>query len=125
MGKGCRYCTLWADGFNGIRHHMQNRAAFVVVSPDAPEVQKTFADSRGWEFPMYSCKGSTFASDLDFFVEGSGYYPGVSALEKGADGRIYRTAKAYFGPGDDFCSAWHFFNLLSDGANGWEPQYSY
>ena len=40
MGRGCSYCTLWADGFNGLRHHFEDRAAFVVVSPDTPEQQK-------------------------------------------------------------------------------------
>ena len=39
MGKGCRYCTLWADGFNGVRQHLSNRAAFVLVSPDDYETQ--------------------------------------------------------------------------------------
>jgi predicted dithiol-disulfide oxidoreductase (DUF899 family) len=22
MGQGCRYCTLWADGFNGFLPHL-------------------------------------------------------------------------------------------------------
>jgi len=125
MGKDCPYCTLWADGFNGIRDHLRNRAAFIVVSPDSPDVQKEFAEGRGWKFPMLSCEGSSFAMDLDFHEEGKGYYPGVSAFEKGSDGKIYRTAKAYFGPGDDFCGAWHFFDLLSDGANDWQPRFQY
>ena len=29
MGKKCPYCTLWADGFNGFLHHLENRAGFV------------------------------------------------------------------------------------------------
>ena len=37
MGKRCPYCTLWADGFNSLLHHLENRAAFVVASPDDPE----------------------------------------------------------------------------------------
>src|SRR6185369_4761666 len=27
MGRKCPMCTLWADGFNGIAHHLANRAA--------------------------------------------------------------------------------------------------
>ena len=46
MGKGCRYCTLWADGFNGEIDHLRDRAAFVVCSPDPPTVQGEFAASR-------------------------------------------------------------------------------
>ena len=36
MGSGCSYCTLWADNFNGVAHHLQDRAAFVLVSPRQP-----------------------------------------------------------------------------------------
>jgi predicted dithiol-disulfide oxidoreductase (DUF899 family) len=54
MGKGCRYCTLWADGFQGVWRHLADRAGFVVCSPDSVETQKAFAASRGWGFPMVS-----------------------------------------------------------------------
>ena len=46
MGAGCVYCTLWADGFNGIIDHLENRAAFVLTSPDAPDAQRKFAASQ-------------------------------------------------------------------------------
>lgn len=48
MGTSCPYCTLWADGYNGVYHHLADRAAFVVASPDDPQVQARFAASRGW-----------------------------------------------------------------------------
>jgi predicted dithiol-disulfide oxidoreductase (DUF899 family) len=54
MGASCPYCTLWADGYNGIYHHLSSRAAFVISSPDRPDVQKEFATGRGWRFPMVS-----------------------------------------------------------------------
>lgn len=38
MGRQCPYCTLWADGFNGLVKHLEDRASFVVVSPDPPEI---------------------------------------------------------------------------------------
>src|SRR5215472_6607797 len=44
MGVSCAYCTLWADGYNGIYDHLAARAAFVVSSPDPPAAQKKFAD---------------------------------------------------------------------------------
>ena len=31
MGKGCSYCTMWADGFVGALTHLRDRAAFVVA----------------------------------------------------------------------------------------------
>src|SRR4030066_1079241 len=64
MGKACVYCTMWADGFNGVVPHLENRPAFAVVSPDPPVVQKKFYNSRNWKFKMFSSKGSSFAKDL-------------------------------------------------------------
>src|SRR5271154_6646568 len=52
MGKGCSACTLWADGFNGVVQHLENRAAFVVSSPDDPETQQALKAARGWRFRM-------------------------------------------------------------------------
>src|SRR5208282_3588137 len=49
MGRSCPYCTMWADGFNGLLPHLENRAAFAVVSPDRPKGQKAFAAKRGWK----------------------------------------------------------------------------
>src|SRR6516164_9513796 len=60
MGASCPYCTLWADGFNGLLPHIENRAAFVVASPDDPQAQEKFKASRGWRFPMVSHRDSTF-----------------------------------------------------------------
>src|SRR5690348_4390276 len=58
MGKSCTYCTLWADGFNGVLPNVESRAAFVVISPDDPEAQRKFAMSRGWKFRMVSCRNN-------------------------------------------------------------------
>ena len=56
MGKNCPMCTMWADGFNGVLQHLEDKAAFVVVSPDGPRTQKNFAKSRGWKFKMLSAE---------------------------------------------------------------------
>lgn len=125
MGQACPYCTLWADGLNGLVPHLENRAAFIVASPDSPEQQQKFSESRGWKFKMASVQGTTLPSDLGFEPEPKSYYPGVSALYKDAQGNIFRTGKAFFGPGDDFCAAWPMLDLLKDGDNGWEPKYRY
>jgi predicted dithiol-disulfide oxidoreductase (DUF899 family) len=125
MGRNCSYCTMWADGFNGLLPHLENRAAFVLTSPDKPEAQKGFVQSRGWNFPVYSTAGTSFISDMGFDDEKEGLMPGVSVFTKEADGKIYRVSRAEFGPGDNFCAVWHFFELLPEGINGWEPKLSY
>lgn len=66
MGKSCRYCTLWADNYNGIVKPLNDRAAFAVVSPDSVDVQKEFANARGWNFLMVSHQNNTWAKDFGF-----------------------------------------------------------
>lgn len=124
MGQGCSYCTLWADGFNGVYPHLVNRAGFVIISPDTPEEQAKFAQSRGWQFKMVSAAGTTFIDDMGFTWD-EGTMPGASIFKKANDGTITRVSKTYFGPGDPFCGVWHLFDLLEDGPNGWQPQFQY
>jgi predicted dithiol-disulfide oxidoreductase (DUF899 family) len=124
MGASCPYCTLWADGYNGIYDHLSSRAAFVVSSPDHPDVQKKFATGRGWRFPMVSHVNSTFAADMGFRSPSGGWLPGITAFRRDA-GRILRVSDAGCAPGDDFCTLWHLFELLPDGAGGWTPKYHY
>jgi predicted dithiol-disulfide oxidoreductase (DUF899 family) len=124
MGRQCRYCTMWADGFNSLYPHLADRAAFVVVSPEPPAAQEEFAATRGWRFPIASGHGSTFIQAMGFMPAPDDPQPGVSTFQR-VQGKIYRVASAPFGPFDPFCSAWHFFALLGDGVDGWEPKYRY
>ena len=46
MGQGCRYCTLFADGFNGVLAHLEDAKSVVLLSGDPPWLQREFAGSR-------------------------------------------------------------------------------
>ena len=78
---------------------------------------------------MYSAQGSSLFKDMGFESEdehyGSHAMPGVSVFHKSADGSIVRVASDFLGPGDSYCSVWHLFDLLRDGAGDWEPQFEY
>jgi predicted dithiol-disulfide oxidoreductase (DUF899 family) len=124
MGAACSYCTMWADGFNGVYPHLADRAAFVVVSPDSPAAQKKFAAGRGWRFPLVSGGKSNFSEDLGFKEGKDQWWPGVSTFQL-ARGKIHHVASAGFGPFDPFCGVWHFFALLGDGVDNWQPKYRY
>lgn len=124
MGVKCAYCTLWSDGFSGLVSHLEDRAAFVLSSPDAPEVQKKFAQERGWRFRMVSMFGTAFIRELGFEREGR-CLPGVSVFVKDEIGKISRVSSSVFGPGDSYCIAWDLFDLLPDGPNGWQPKFKY
>lgn len=128
MGTKCPYCTLWADGFNGVLRHLEDRAAFVVVSPDEPDVQMRFAMRRGWRFRMLSNADSGFTEAMGFTTEHEGrtyMLPGYSTFQRQPDGTIARVAHAPFGPGDPYCSVWHFFGLLPGGIGDWQPKFKY
>ena len=124
MGKSCPYCTLWADGFTGSMKHLENRAAVVMVTPDSPEEQKIFADGRDWNFTMLSSQDSMFKKDLGFESESGDQMPGVSTFRLDGE-QVVNVANDYFGPGDDYCSVWHLFDLLDGGPDGWAPKYTY
>lgn len=120
MGASCPYCTLWADGYNGIYHHLASRAAFFVSSPDTPEVQKRLTESRGWRFPMVSHRGTSFAADMGY-QSGDRLVPGLSVFRM-QDDRLVRVSDSRANPGDDFCALWHLFDLLPEGAENWSPE---
>lgn len=124
MGKSCPACTMWADGYNGLLPHLQNRAAFVITSPDDPPTQAEFAASRGWRFRMLSHQGSSFAADMGYRGEQGGWLPGISVFQR-KDGRIVRVSDQRLGPGDDFCAVYHFFDMIPEGTAGFRPRFSY
>jgi len=123
MGAGCAYCTLWADGFNGVYDHLRSRAAFVLSSPDKPAQQQKFAAGRGWKFPMVSYEGTTFGEDMGYRSNGRAT-PGVSVFRRKGQ-KIVRVSDTSFSPGDDFCAVWHLFDLIPEGAAGWQPKFKY
>lgn len=125
MGKSCVYCTLWADGLNGLTPHLEDRAMFILVSPDPPKVQKKFAKSRDWQFPMYSHNERPFALEMGFATESGQQLPGVAVFTKDENGKVYHRSSSTFGPGDNFNPMYDLMDLLPNGWNKWGPQYSY
>ena len=126
MGYQCKYCTLWADGYNGLYQHLNDRANFVVVSDETPLFQQELRKERKWKFPMYSRKNNTFAEDLGFTnsKEENRPLPGIATFLK-EEGKIYLHHQTYFGPGDNFCIHWNILNILPNGLNNWVPEYYY
>lgn len=124
MGKECRYCTLWGDNYNGLVKPLNDRAAFAVASPDSPEIQQEFAESRGWNFRMVSHRNNTWADETGV-RHSEGINPAVASYIKDENDQVYLVALSGFGPGDNFCNMWDFIDLLPAGVNGWIPKYDY
>jgi predicted dithiol-disulfide oxidoreductase (DUF899 family) len=89
-----------------------------------PDFQKRFAASRGWRFPMVSHASTSFAADMGYRSNDSGWLPGVSVFRKDGD-RILRVSDTEFGPGDDFCALWHILDLLPGGSGDWRARFRY
>ena len=123
MGQGCRYCTLWADGFNGFLPHLESAMAVVLVSKDPPEVQRRFANERGWRFRLASHGGGDYISEQTVVAD-SDNMPGAVVYERDGD-KIYRKNACVFGPGDLYCSMWSLLGLAGLGAADWTPQFTY
>ncbi len=123
MGKGCRYCTLWADGLNAFVPHLESTVSLALLSKDSPEEQRKFANDRGWRMRMVSHGGGTYMAEQGSFGEHQNY-PGVVCYHLEGD-KIVRKASSFFGPGDLYCSIWHFLGLAGIGLEEWTPQFSY
>lgn len=124
MGNSCSYCTLWADGFNGTTAHFKDRINFALISPDEPAKLKNFAESRQWQFDVYSCHNTSFKNDLGFIWENNMVAPGFSVFKKEKD-KVIHYAYDWFGPGDYFSPIWQFMNYFPKGANNWSPKMKY
>ena len=123
MGQGCRYCTLWADGLNGFVPHLESTMALALVSKDAPDVQRRFANSRGWRFNLASHGGGDYIQEQTV-MDGSNNAPGAVVYERNGDA-IYRKNACVFGPGDLYCPMWILLGMAGRGEKDWTPQYRY
>ena len=123
MGQGCRYCTLWADGINGVLDHLEDALAVAMVSKDPPDVQRRMALDRGWKFRMVSHGGGAYMAEQCTNGEHANI-PGATIYER-QSGKILRRGRTGFGPGDLYSPVWHFLALGGLGADEWTPQFHY
>ena len=123
MGQGCRYCTLWADGINGVLPHLEDAMAVALVSKDPPEVQRRMALDRGWNFRLASHGGGAYMAEQCAMGEHANM-PGATVYER-IDADIVRRGQTAFGPGDLYSPLWHFLSLAGIGAGDWTAQFHY
>lgn len=121
MGEACRYCTLWADGINGVLPHLEAAMSVALVSKDPPETQRRLAQDRGWRFRMASHGGGAYMAEQSV---GDGNYPGAVVYTK-SGAKILRGGAARFGPGDLYNPLWHFLSLAGIGESAFTPQFHY
>ncbi len=123
MGQECRFCTLWADGFNGVLAHLESAVSVVLLSRDPPRLQRDFANSRNWRFRLASHGGGSYIREQSV-MEGEGNMPGAVLYERSGD-RVLRRNSVIFGPGDLYCPLWHLLALAGIDEDDWVPRFRY
>jgi predicted dithiol-disulfide oxidoreductase (DUF899 family) len=131
---GCKSCSLWADNFNGIVPHLNQRdVAFVAISRAPLPKLQAFAARLGWSFKWLSSSGSDFNYDynVSFTPEGiaggNAIYnyainkmnmsdlAGISVFFKDADGNVFHTYSCYARGLDMLNTAYHYLDLVPKG----------
>jgi predicted dithiol-disulfide oxidoreductase (DUF899 family) len=133
--KPCRLCSFWADSFNGITPHLNDRDVALVVISRAPlaELQER-ANRARWTFPLVSSADSDFNFDYnvsfrpeDIESKAMNYNygdqfplpnaPGVSVFAKGSDGTLFHTYSTYGRGIDTLNDAFQYLDLVPKGRN--------
>ena len=131
---GCKSCSFWADNFNGIVPHLNQRDVTFVAISHAPLAKlQAFAARLGWSFKWLSSSGGDFNYDynVSFTPEelacGSAIYnyaanklnmpelPGISVFYKDADGKVFHTYSCYARGSDMLNTAYHYLDLVPKG----------
>jgi predicted dithiol-disulfide oxidoreductase (DUF899 family) len=134
--EGCPSCSFWADNYDGIVPHLQNRDVSLVAISRAPlEKLEAYKRRMGWSFKWLSSLGNDFNHDfaVSFTEEerkqgGNNYNfattrfsseeaPGASIFTRGDDGGIYRSYSCYARGLDMLNGAYHHLDLVPKGRN--------
>ncbi len=133
MDHPCPMCSMWADGYNGVMAHIQQRANFAVFVAGDAAAFAGYAGSRGWtNLRCVSAHESSLKRDLGFETEEGSQLPGVSVYELNAAGEPvhFYSESAFLGEagfrGMDLLSpVWNFFDLTGAGRGDFMPSKSY
>ncbi len=131
---GCPHCSFWADNFNGITVHLNQRDATMIAASRAPYSKLAAYEKRmGWKFKWVSSSGTDFNFDfrVSFTPEevarkgavynfatqapGRAEREGVSVFFKDPTGRVFHTYSSYSRGIDMLNTAYNFLDLAPKG----------
>ncbi len=127
----CESCSFWADNFNGIVAHLNQRdVTFVAISRAPLPKLRPFAKRLGWSFKWLSSVGSDFNYDYNVSFrpeDPASIYnygpnrmtmsdlPGISVFFRDADGQVFHTYSCYARGLDMLNTAYHYLDLVPKG----------
>jgi predicted dithiol-disulfide oxidoreductase (DUF899 family) len=131
---GCPSCSFWADNFNGIIVHLNERDVTMVAVSRAPYNKLAAYEKRmGWNFKWVSSYNTDFNFDYEIsfrpeetakkegtynFTTQDPHSPereGVSVFYKVPAGRVFHTYSAYARGIDMLNVAYHYLDLVPKG----------
>ena len=87
--EGCPSCSAIADGFEGVRAHLENHDVSLVAISRAPlDRLLAYRDRMGWTFPWASSLGSDFNYDFHVSID-----PDVAPVEYNYRGQVELEAR--------------------------------
>lgn len=133
---GCPSCSFWADNFNGIIVHLNQRDVTMIAVSRAPYSKiAAYRKRMGWDFKWMSSYNTDFNFDYDVsftseelaakkafynFTTQDPHSPereGVTVFYKDPAGRIFHTYSAYARGIDMLNTAYHYLDLVPKGRN--------
>jgi predicted dithiol-disulfide oxidoreductase (DUF899 family) len=132
--EGCKFCSFWADNFNGIITHLKHRDVTLIAVSRAPlDKLQAFKRRMGWSFTWVSSLGSDFNRDFhvsftpEEIASGKVSYNyathkahglemhGISVFFKDRAGAIYHTYSTHGRGLDLMNTAYNYLDLMPKG----------
>jgi predicted dithiol-disulfide oxidoreductase (DUF899 family) len=131
---GCAACSFWADSFNEVIVHLNQRDVTMVAASRAPYGKLAAYKKRmGWKFKWVSSNGTDFNFDYqasftpeeiagkkalyNFTVQDPGIdeREGISVFYKDKSGRLFHTYSTYARGIDIANTAYHYLDMVPKG----------
>ena len=131
--QGCPHCSFWADNFDPVIVHLNQRDVTMVAVSRAPLAKlEAFKKRMGWSFRWASSGEGDFNYDFgasfrpDQVQAGAGFYnyrmgpvgrdrEGVSVFYREASGTVFHTYSAYARGIDILNTAYNYLDLVPKG----------
>jgi predicted dithiol-disulfide oxidoreductase (DUF899 family) len=131
---GCQHCSFWADNFNEIIVHLNQRDVTMIAVSHAPYGRlAAYRKRMGWSFKWISSNGTDFNFDYqasftpeqiaekkalyNFAVQDPGIAEreGISVFYKDESGRLFHTYSTYARGIDIANTAYHYLDMVPKG----------
>ena len=131
---GCPHCSFWADNFNEIIVHLNQRDVTMIAVSHAPYGKlAAYRKRMGWTFKWVSSNGTDFNFDYqasftpeqiaekkalyNFAVQDPGVAEreGISVFYKDESGRLFHTYSTYARGIDIANAAYHYLDMVPKG----------